>query len=487
MDPPSNKTPDSANTSKLEDQIVLSSFDQPLNPPHCDKDERSDKQSAKYAEEVELTEIFDMVLLCTCAKAKKVSCDISSEISSEVEKSPKNAALDLRTLLIICAQFVASGDQESASEMLKQIRQESSPTGDAYQRLASVFADGLVARLSRDGATLSKGGSIEFLALPMSLPYAALTPKRMTDTADNLKAYHVHLSSCPFIKVSISFANKMIFHTARNATTLHIIDFGILYGFQWPILIQHLSVMPGGPPKLRITGINLPQPGFRPAEETGRLLARYCERFNVPFEYNAIVIQNWERIEIKDLKLESGEFVAVNCLFRFENLSDETVDVECPRDAVLSLIQKMNPDIFVQGVTNGSYNSPFFVTRFQEALLHYSALFDMFDATLPRDNQQRLHFEQELYRREAMNVIACEGAERVERPETYEQWQVRNVRAGFKILPLNQEVMKTLKDNVEAGYHRDFVLYEDGNWMVQGWKDRIICASSCWIPLHRSC
>ncbi|KAH0661272.1 hypothetical protein KY284_026203 [Solanum tuberosum] len=448
-----------------------------------------------------------MVLLCTCAKAKKVSCDISSEISSEVEKSPKNAALDLRTLLISCAQFVASGDQESASEMLKQIRQESSPTGDTYQMLASVFADGIEARLSRGGATLSKGGSIEIRMLRWMCKH---------DRRDRMRnevlgigdcpieevwrldivairrgiAYHVHLSSCPFIKVSISFANKMIFHTARNATTLHIIDFGILYGFQWPILIQHLSVMPGGPPKLRITGINLPQPGFRPAEhleETGRLLASYCERFNVPFEYNAIVIQNWERIEIKDLKLESGEFVAVNCLFRFENLSDETVDVECPRDAVLSLIQKMNPDIFVQGVTNGSYNSPFFVTRFQEALLHYSALFDMFDATLPRDNQQRLHFEQELYRREAMNVIACEGAERVERPETYEQWQVRNVRAGFRILPLNEEVMKTLKDNVEAGYHRDFVLYEDGNWMVQGWKDRIICASSCWIPLHRSC
>ncbi|KAK4717770.1 hypothetical protein R3W88_016108 [Solanum pinnatisectum] len=276
MDPQSNETPDSTNTSKLEDQIVLSSLDQPLNPPHCDKDERSNKQSAKYAEEVELTKIFDMVLLCTCAKDKKVSSDINSET--------KIAAVDLRTLLTSCAQSVASGDKESASEKLKQIRQESSPTGDAYQRLASVFADDLEARLSRGGATLSKGGLIEFLALPMSFtgtavqPYAALTPKRMTDTADNLKAYLVHLSSCPFIKVSISFANKMIFHTARNATTLHIIDFGILYGFQWPILIQHLSVMPGGPPKLRITGIDLPQHDFRPAErleETGRLLARY--------------------------------------------------------------------------------------------------------------------------------------------------------------------------------------------------------------------
>lgn len=477
MDPRSIETPDSANTSKFKDQLVLSSFEQPLNPSNCDKDERSNEQSAVYAEEVELSEIFDMVLLCTYAKGKKDTGDINSEMSFEVEKSPKeqetkSAAVDLRSLLTRCAQSVAAGDQDSASEQLKQIRQESSPTGDAYQRLARVFADSLEARVAGTGMQ----------------PYVAFLPLRMmmTDAADKLKAYHVHLSSCPFMKVSISFANKMIFHTACNATTLHIIDFGILYGFQWPILIQHLSVMPGGPPKLRITGIDLPLPGFRPAEgleETGRRLARYCDRFNVQFEYNAIATQNWETIRIEELKLASGEVVAVNCLFRFENLSDETVDVDCPRDAVLSLIREINPDIFVQAVTNRSYSSPFFVTRFQEALLHYSALFDMFDATLPRDDQQRLHFEQEHYRGEVMNAIACEGAERVERPETYEQWQVRDVRAGFKILPLNQQVMKKLKDKVEAGYHRDFVLYQEGgNWMLQGWKDRIICASSCWIP-----
>lgn len=154
MDPRFNDMTDPTNNSKLEDQTVLSSFDQPLH-----KDESSNEQSAEYAEEVELAEMFDMVLLCTHAKGKKVSTDINSEISSE-GKETKISAVDLRTLLTSCAQAVASGDQESASEKLKQIRQESSPTGDKYQRLASVFADGLEARLSRGGATLSKGGPI---------------------------------------------------------------------------------------------------------------------------------------------------------------------------------------------------------------------------------------------------------------------------------------------------------------------------------------
>ncbi|KAK4366389.1 hypothetical protein RND71_014269 [Anisodus tanguticus] len=448
------------------------------------EDERSNKQSAIYVEdEVELSEMFDRVLLCT-DKGEMICGDVKSEMPSSDQNGQvhglnggktrakkhgtKNEAVDLRTLLVSCAQSVAADDYRTAYEQLKQIRQHCSPTGDAYQRLASVFADGLEARLAGTGTQ----------------QYAALAPKKIT-AAQKLKAYQVYLSACPFKKISIVFANKMIFHTASNARTLHLIDFGILYGFQWPILIQLLSQLPDGPPKLRITGIDLPQPGFRPAEsleQTGTRLAKYCERFNVPFEYNAIATQNWESIKIEDLKLASGETVAVNCLFRFKNLLDETVVLDSPRDKVLSLIRKMNPDIFVQAVINGSYSAPFFVTRFREALFHYSTLFDMFDATLPRDDQQRLHFEQEFYRREAMNVIACEGSERVERPETYKQWQVRHMRAGFKLLPLNEQLMQKLRCKVKGGYHRDFVFNVDGKWMLQGWKGRVVCASSCWVP-----
>ncbi|KAK4483122.1 hypothetical protein RD792_010301 [Penstemon davidsonii] len=451
--------------------------------------ERSSKQSAIYVEEAELTEMFDRVLLCTNAKGEPISCNIDAKCPNEQEKvslqsvlpngsnggrirakknETKGETVDLRSLLINCAQSVASDDRRTAHEQLRQIRQHSSPTGDVYQRLAHVFSYGLEARLGGTGTEI----------------YASLMRKKIT-AVEKLKAYQVYLSACPFKKVSISFANMMIVAAASEATTLHIIDFGILYGFQWPILIQHLSQRTGGPPKLRITGIELPQPGFRPAvlvEETGYRLKKYCERFGVPFEYQAIAIQNWETIKIEDLKIVSGEVLAVNSLFRFGKLLDETVVVDSPRDAVLNLIREMKPDIFVNAVSNGSYSAPFFVTRFREALFHYSALFDMFDSTLSRDNQHRMDFEQDFYGREVINVIACEGAERVERPETYKQWQVRHMRAGFKPMPLNPKFMKKLSHKVKYGYHKDFVFDEDGNWMLQGWKGRIICASSCWVP-----
>ncbi|KAI8523771.1 hypothetical protein RHMOL_Rhmol13G0098200 [Rhododendron molle] len=79
----------------------------------------------------------------------------------------------------------------------------------------------------------------------------------------------------------------------------------------------------------------------------------------------------------------------------------------------------------------------------------------MFDTTMACDDQHRRYFEQEIFGHEIMNVISCEGFERVQRPDTYKQWQIRRMRAGFRILPLKQELVKKLRGKVKAGTIRD--------------------------------
>ncbi|XP_048135878.1 scarecrow-like protein 34 [Rhodamnia argentea] len=448
---------------------------------------RANKQKALYTEESELSDLFDKVLLCNenggamCSGDKSVETGLNKDIRPQRNKRGSNRGMgrgkkqgskntvDLRTLLTLCAQAISTTDFRTANELLKQIRENCSPSGDGSQRLAHYFANGLEARLVGNNSRTK-----DF--------YSTIVARR-TSAADVLKAYHFHISTCPFKKFSIFFANYMILQVAGKATTLHIIDFGIRFGFQWPILIQKLSLE--DPCKLRITGIELPQPGFRPTErieETGRRLKKYCERFNVPFEFNFIASRNWESIKLEDLKIQSNETVAVNCLDRFHNLLDETVKDNNPRDAVLNIVREIKPDIFVHAISNGSYNAPFFMTRFREALFHLSGAYDMFEAISDGDSKERLVFEREFYGREIMNVIACEGSERVERPETYKQWQVRHMRAGFKALPLDHELMKLFRGKMKQWYHKDFVLDEDSYWMLLGWRGRIICGSSCWVP-----
>ncbi|ESR42344.1 Scarecrow-like protein 9 [Citrus sinensis] len=451
------------------------------------EEERSSKQAAIYSESPLRTEMFDMVLLCSGGQSPTVALrEALKNASSKTvqqkgqskgsngakgrgkKQSGKKEVVDLRSLLIHCAQAVAADDRRSAHEFLKQIRQHSSPFGDGNQRLAKCFADGLEARLAGTGSQIYKG----------------FVNKR-TSAADILKAYQLYLAACPFRKLSNFTANKTIMSLAQNSMRLHIIDFGILYGFQWPTFIQRISMRPGGPPKLRITGIEFPQPGFRPAErveETGRRLADYAKDFNVPFEYNAIA-KRWDTIQLEELKIDRDEVLVVNCLYRAKNLLDETIAVDSSRNIFLNFIRKINPHMFIHGITNGAYNAPFFVTRFREALFHFSAMFDMLETIVPREDRERMVIEKDIFGREALNVVACEGWERVERPETYKQWQVRNLRAGFVQLPLDRDIVKKATDRVRSGYHKDFVIDEDNRWLLQGWKGRIIYALSAWKPV----
>ncbi|KAI6686845.1 hypothetical protein NL676_032758 [Syzygium grande] len=356
------------------------------------------------------------------ANKQLASDNEDSELSDLLEKlllRKKNGGTSIIREQI--REAVSTNDFKTARELLRQIRQQSSPTGEGSQRIAHYFANGLEARLA---------GSIE------------------------------------------------------KAKVLHIVDFGINFGFQWPILIQELSREPVGVTKLRITGIELPQSGFSLVERiegTGRRLAKYCECFNVNFEFQAVASVSWECIRVADLKIRSGEAVAVNCISRFEYLYDETVEVNCQRDMVLSLIRSMRPHVFVHGIRNGSYNAPFFITRFCEALFHLSTKYDMFDTTVDRDNVWRLVLERDFFGREIMNIVACEGLERVERPETYKQWQVRLTRVGFQQLPLDQELIKKARAKLSGEYHKDFVLEEENDWMLLSWRGRIISGCTGWV------
>ncbi|CAL4950970.1 unnamed protein product [Urochloa decumbens] len=233
-----------------------------------------------------------------------------------------------------------------------------------------------------------------------------------------------------------------------------------------------------------ITGIDLPRPGFRPAarvEETGRRLSKYARELGVPFQFHSVVAE-WETARASDLRAEPDEVLVVNSITSLGNTMDEGADVDSPspRDVVLGNIQKMHPDVFILCVVNGSYGGPLFLSRFREALSYYSAVFDMLHGTAPLDSSQRLAVERDLVGRRALNVIACEGSDRVERPEMYRQWQARNRRAGLRQLPLCPYIVKMLREKVTKYYHKEFVTDVDQQWLLQGWKGRILYAMSTW-------
>ncbi|KAL6894658.1 hypothetical protein ACP4OV_008756 [Aristida adscensionis] len=458
----------------------------PCNEEFDELEGRSNKQLAICYNEPTRDDMFDKVLLCsehdtiyeyeainmpetTANKSTTNSQNDQGRTSRKIrgsKKQQKKEVVDLRTLLIHCAQAVSLNNHTLASDILSIIRQNCSTTGDDAQRLAFCLADCLEVRLAGTGSQL----------------YHKMMSKR-SNVVGILKVYHLCFATSPFLRAPYYFSNRTITELSKGKSRVHIIDFGICFGFQWPSLFEQLAKREGGPPNVRITGIEQPQPGFRPNEgnmNSGQRLADYAKMFNVPFEYQGISTR-WETLCVEDFNIENDDVLIVNCIYRMKNLGDETVSINSARNTVLNTIRMMKPAVFVHGVVNGSYSTPFFLTRFKEVMYHYTAMFDILDKTVPRDNEARMIVEKDIYLSAILNAIACEGSERIERPESYKKWKLRNLKAGFEQLPLNPDIVKGTRDMVRL-YHKDFVVNEDDQWLLFGWKGRILYGISTWKP-----
>jgi hypothetical protein len=242
-----------------------------------------------------------------------------------------------------------------------------------------------------------------------------------------------------------------------------------------------------------VSGIDWTKPGFRPTEtiqenseriqETGRNLARVAQQLGVPFDFHAIA-EKWEAITPAHLFLRSDEVLAVNCINKLHHLFDEYVVAASPRNLFLSRIQSMNPKIFVHGVVNANYNAPFFMSRFRGAMDHYSTLFEAFGALLPAEHPNRAIIEQEFHGRAILNIVACEGLERVERAEPYTSWQARSLRAGFTQMPISESTKAKIRSLLRH-YPTGFAIGEDNGWLLAGWNGKIVYALCACKPTSR--
>ncbi|KAJ4803384.1 GRAS transcription factor [Rhynchospora pubera] len=416
--------------------------------------------------------IFDKVLLNledNYEREETSSLDESTDTEANCSNKDKSKVehVNLSALLISCAEAISINDIKMASELTKKIRKHASPIGDGIQRLACVFVLGLEARLASTGSAILR----RFLTMRLS-------------SNDSLKAYDMIARTSSVFRVPYHFANKSILAATGTASKIHIVDFGIGFGFQWPSLIQALAKTKDEPSRLRITGVDFPQPGFHPDERiklTGKRLADYARDFGVPFDYYGIASQ-WESISIEDLNIKEDEVLVVNSMYTPSQLKDEILlGMSKSRNQLLNLIRAIQPKVFIHGILNLSF-SPYFVPRFRTVLLQYSRFFYMLDTFVPPNSKPRQLMEFEIFGPPIINQIACEGSDLFAIPETYKQCQKRNLETGFEQLSVDSSVLKECCNIIRNNYNKGFFVEEDCNWFLQGWKGNIFYAVSLWKP-----
>lgn len=395
---------------------------------------------------------------------EKVSDPSSSPPSqTSTDSHCESSGTQAEQLLVACAAAIADDNFKEADILMIKLKESVSIHGDPIKRLAAYMAEGLIARHGSSGPSIYK------------------SLKCMEPLGPNLLSpMEVMCEVCPYFKFGCLAANGAIADAIKGEQKVHILDFQIAHGTQWISLIQALSNRPGGPPHVRITGVDdrdtkCPAGGLKGVQQK---LTKLAETLGVPFELHILPVQMSE-LQAVMIEQRPGEALAVNFALQLHHMPDESVSTTNPRDRLLRMVKGMNPKVLTLVEQEANTNTAPFFPRFLEALDYYSAVFESIDVALPRDSKDRITMEQQCLARDIVNIIACEGSDRVERHELIGKWRSRLTMAGFKPHPLSAFVNSTIKTLLEL-YSKNYRLEEEDGALVLGWLNRPLVVASAW-------
>ncbi|KAI3784942.1 hypothetical protein L1987_44050 [Smallanthus sonchifolius] len=118
----------------------------------------------------------------------------------------------------------------------------------------------------------------------------------------------------------------------------------------------------------------------------------------------------------------------------------------------LRMLRAMSPKLVLLVEQESDHNLTDLVDRVVEGLHYCSAVFDSIDTTFTVgkiSSEDRIRLE-DMVGKEILNVVACEGLERVERHERISRWAVRFSRARFKPVNMWLEAMEEARQVIEG-------------------------------------
>ncbi|OIW00657.1 hypothetical protein TanjilG_09138 [Lupinus angustifolius] len=396
------------------------------------------------------------------SKRVKYSSSSSSPSSSSSSRpvilvdSQENGIRLVHTLLA-CAEAVSQTNLSIAEALLHQIGFLALSQPGAMRKVATYFAEALARRIYG------------------LFPETPLLNHRLSD----IMLHNHFYETCPYLKFAHFTANQAILEAFQGKDRVHVIDFSMNQGMQWPALMQALALRPGGPPAFRLTGIGPPaMDNSDHLQEVGWKLAQLAETIHVEFEFRGFVANSLADLDASMLELRPSETesVAVNSVFEFHKLLARPGAVE----KVLSVVKQIKPEIVTVVEQEANHNGPGFLDRFTESLHYYSTMFDSLEGSTSAESQDKVMSEVYLGK-QICNVVACEGVDRVERHETLNQWRNRFGSAGFVPVHLGSNAFKQASMLLALFAGGDGYRVEENNGcLMLGWHTRPLIATSAW-------
>jgi DELLA protein len=251
---------------------------------------------------------------------------------------------------------------------------------------------------------------------------------------------------------------------------LHIIDFSILFDFWWwNSLIKELKEQYVDLQSVLITTITPKLSKHSGYLRENRACARHFGGTNL--ELRQLLCNRPDDIVNCISKLRrkrKDEIVVVNWNFTLHKLLAQDGAME----QVLSKVKDLGADIMVIVEQEANLNSPDLSERLEQSFQHYSLFFESLEkARITED------FWGNYFRRQIGNVVACEGVDRVDRIESFAEWQNCLSQAGFCQVPQLVDKFKMC-----FPFHLDEhgIEEKEGHNILLSWDGSPLAVASVW-------
>ncbi|CAI9118983.1 OLC1v1020630C1 [Oldenlandia corymbosa var. corymbosa] len=453
--PPSQEKMFLRNTLKQHDQKGKRLMDDNLITSQYQSAGRIMKLAKERLLQIRSRKTGSVSLLLVCAL--EALSDLPFEASEDLEQA---------FLLQAAAEKLDSKQWFQAQKLLTLCNQSASKSGNPVQRVVYYFAEALQEKINRECGIL------------VPEEYEKMKIVKAIDVEQAEVNLRPEMMECqqevPMRLASESTAIQAILDAVGSSRRIHLIDLGINNGSHWTLIMQQLAVRYYHKlESLKITAVGTCKEML---EATGNRLSSFAESLHLPFSFFMVVS------ELKGLKedlfnVEADEAVAVYSEFRI------STQLMWPNhlESLLGVIRGLNPRVVVVKEMEATINTQKLLERFDEALVLFSAMFDILKVCMEHQIRFRTWNEEVIFRQMIQNIVTAEGSQRIYRYERISFW--RKLLAKFGMMETDFSSSSIYQANILLRSSSKFsscTLNLDGKSLIFGWDGTSILSVSAW-------